>query len=142
MKYYPLWAARYYDFTTSLGGPWGDGKMKFRDWDDWTGWQYTDRADGIAHGAESYELDKNVFKDIVAVPPTPQPEPSGLSFLVAVPALNVRSGPGTNYSIVGLLHAGDVVKVLDIGGTSAWVEFEPGKWAAVQYNVTRYMEAV
>jgi len=36
--------------------------------------------------------------------------------------LNVRSGPGENYSVIGLLHAGDVVKPMTTKGD--WTEIE------------------
>jgi lysozyme len=35
----PLWAARY--TNTDIGGPWGDGWYKFRDWQVWHFWQWT-----------------------------------------------------------------------------------------------------
>jgi len=35
----PLWAARYTD--NDIGGPWGDGYYRFRDWDEWHFWQWT-----------------------------------------------------------------------------------------------------
>jgi outer membrane biosynthesis protein TonB len=37
--------------------------------------------------------------------------------------LNVRSGPGENYSVIGLLHRGDTVKVIKTKGD--WTEIEP-----------------
>ena len=41
-----LWAARYND---SISSPWGDGKGVFRDWQEWTFWQYS--ADNNGQGA-------------------------------------------------------------------------------------------
>jgi uncharacterized protein YgiM (DUF1202 family) len=37
--------------------------------------------------------------------------------------LNVRSGPGENYSVIGLLHAGDALKPVTTKGD--WTEIEP-----------------
>jgi hypothetical protein len=37
--------------------------------------------------------------------------------------LNLRSGPGENYSVIGLLHRGDVVKPITTKGN--WTEIEP-----------------
>ncbi len=37
--------------------------------------------------------------------------------------LNIRSGPGENYNVIGLLHKGDVVKDLNTKGD--WTEIEP-----------------
>lgn len=44
-----LWAARY---NTLLTGPWSDGKLTFRDWSNWTIWQYSADGNGLAaaHG--------------------------------------------------------------------------------------------
>ena len=57
--------------------------------------------------------------------------------------LNVRTGPGTNFAMIGKLRAGQVVDTTDIGGSSAWVEFAfEGKraWANVQNGLDRNME--
>jgi uncharacterized protein YgiM (DUF1202 family) len=37
--------------------------------------------------------------------------------------LNIRGGPGENYSVIGLLHKGDTVK--DISTKGDWTEIEP-----------------
>jgi SH3-like domain-containing protein len=37
--------------------------------------------------------------------------------------LNVRTGPGENYSVIGLLHKGDAVKDVNVKGD--WTEIEP-----------------
>ncbi len=39
-----------------------------------------------------------------------------------VPALNVRNGPGTGYTIIGVLHEGDVVAVTGQQRTTAWCQ--------------------
>ena len=41
-----LWIARY----ANLDHPWGDGKYKIRDWDDYKFWQYTSNGNGLAYG--------------------------------------------------------------------------------------------
>ncbi|OIP26748.1 hypothetical protein AUK22_06345 [bacterium CG2_30_54_10] len=35
---------------------------------------------------------------------------------VTCSALNVRTGPGTGYSVVGVISGGDVVQILDVSG--------------------------
>lgn len=81
--------------------------------------------------------------------PEPGPEPEGTIFRMRVvqEGLKIRMGPSTSSEIIGSLHAGDLVEVLDVGGSSAWVEIEadeqhPGGWANVQYGQDRNMEPV
>ena len=54
--------------------------------------------------------------------------------------LNVRSGPGTGYPIVGKLNGGDVVSGQRLHSQSMWVEFGDGKFAAISHAGTPYME--
>lgn len=75
---YPLWIASY---TTR---EYMEGNIaKMMPWNTWAFWQYTDKGDGIAFGAESKGLDMNFFNGslddlykfagITAVKPEPQP---------------------------------------------------------------------
>lgn len=65
-------------------------------------------------------------------------------FVITANALNVRTGPGTNYSIVGVLYQGNIVELKDIAGTNAWMQIESGqyagKWCAVKVNENKYMQ--
>lgn len=80
-----LWAARY---STALSSPWSDGRYKFRDWSDWTIWQWS--ADGNGRGAEfgmrsaSVDLDRyngtlDQFKEFAGITEQPEPEPEPLT---------------------------------------------------------------
>ncbi len=77
-------------------------------------------------------------------PPTPPPPAKeGLCFKVVQDGLNVRTGPGTNFTSIGKLAIGQVVQVRDVGGSGAWVEFEyqgMRAWANVQIGSDRNME--
>jgi uncharacterized protein YgiM (DUF1202 family) len=55
--------------------------------------------------------------------------------------LNVRSGPGENFSIVGMLHKGDTIK--DVGTKGEWLEIEPpaGSFAFVAAHLLSHKEA-
>lgn len=58
-------------------------------------------------------------------------------------ALNVRTGPGMSYSIVGLIHNGDEVTITDVSGS--WYQVNvgshQGKWVYSGYiTVTAYGE--
>ena len=72
-------------------------------------------------------------------PPAPALVEVGLKMEVLTDGLRVRTGPSSLSPIVGQLVMGQTVDVLDIGGTSSWVEITPGRWAAVQYGSSRYM---
>ncbi len=50
---------------------------------------------------------------------------------VAATKLNVRTGPGENYSVVGLLHKGDVIKALNVKGDWAEIEAPSNAYAYV-----------
>ena len=60
--------------------------------------------------------------------------PSSLSFEVLPDVLNVRNGPGVEYSIVGQLQKGKVVTGKRLHSKSVWVEYEKGKWIALAFN--------
>jgi lysozyme len=59
-----------------------------------------------------------------------------------VDQLNIRTGPGTNYGVIGKWKNGDVANVTGIGGHDAWVEFELGKWSAFTHGTDSYMQLV
>ena len=75
---------------------------------------------------------------------TEPPEEPITDFLMQciVDSLYVRNGPGTAYGIVGHLHRGEEVALMNIGGTNAWMQIKSGpyagKWCAVQTSM-RYM---
>jgi GH25 family lysozyme M1 (1,4-beta-N-acetylmuramidase)/uncharacterized protein YraI len=51
---------------------------------------------------------------------------------VLAASLNLRSGPGPDFAKAGGLRRDDVVDVLDVGGSDAWVGWAPGRWTALQ----------
>lgn len=59
---------------------------------------------------------------------------SSLSFEVTSEVLNVRNGPGIEYSIVGQLQKGAKIKSRRLQSKSVWIEYEPGKWCALAFN--------
>jgi len=54
--------------------------------------------------------------------------------------VNVRTGPGIEYTIVEQLKVGTKLKGTRMHSWSAWVEFEPGKWSAMTFNLEAYMK--
>ena len=57
-----------------------------------------------------------------------------LSLEVTAEVLNVRNGPGVEYSIVGQLQKGAKITGRRLQSKSVWVEYEPGKWCALAFN--------
>ena len=57
-----------------------------------------------------------------------------LKFEVTVGVLNLRNGPGVEYSIVGQLTQGAKFTSKTLDSRSVWVEVEPGKWCALQFE--------
>jgi hypothetical protein len=78
-----------------------------------------------------------------AEPPTPTPEPA--SFTVTSATVNVRSGPGTSYSRVGQLKAGQTYEILGKNDTGDWWQFSfngDSAWVAAQMVQASGTEAV
>ena len=72
-------------------------------------------------------------------------QPAGVSlpdlkFEVTYDVLNVRNGPGVEYSIVGQLAKGAKFTSKALGSRSVWVEIEPGKWCALQFEGVTYLK--
>jgi len=78
-----------------------------------------------------------------AEPPTPTPQPA--SFSVQNPTVNVRSGPGTSYSRIGQLTAGQTFDILGKNDTGDWWQFsyngDPA-WVAAEMVQATSVEAV
>ena len=72
--------------------------------------------------------------------PEPIPETDRLQMEVVQEGLRVRTGPGTEFAIVGSLPAGQIVDVYDIGGDSAWVRIGEKQWSNVEYYGDKNMK--
>jgi len=57
-----------------------------------------------------------------------------IQFEVISEELNVRNGPGINYTAVGKLAKGKVVTATNLYSEGAWIEIEPGKWCAATFG--------
>lgn len=150
-KNYPLWIASYtsQDYMEA-------NIKKLTPWDKWTFWQYTDKGDGLAFGAESLGLDMNWFNgsldelkafagiENLPKPPTPEPPPTSvvLPTLKVLRTVNIRTQPTTSAQAIGYYVAGNVVKVLEIkpiNAVSVWIRTSKG-WSAVTHYGMKYME--
>lgn len=130
---FALWTAQYREGAPDVYAPWAR----------WTFHQYTSRGDGLKYGAESAAIDINRFngtrEELYALagqspPVSTEPEPTavGLRMTVTAGTLNVRSGPGIRYPVVGSLGYGQQVEALDVGGADAWVNTGAG-WVSVRW---------
>jgi hypothetical protein len=63
-----------------------------------------------------------------------------LPFEVTFETLNVRNGPGVEFSIVGQLTRGATITGRRLHSKSVWVEFEPGKWCALSFDGSAFMK--
>jgi hypothetical protein len=59
---------------------------------------------------------------------------SGLALEVIPDTLNVRNGPGVEYTIVGTLAKGAKITSKRLHSKSVWIEYETGKWCALAFN--------
>ncbi len=66
--------------------------------------------------------------------------PKGMTFVVDYETLNVRSGPGITYAILGQLKKGDEIEGRRLHSQSVWIEFEPGKWCALSFDGVQYLK--
>jgi GH25 family lysozyme M1 (1,4-beta-N-acetylmuramidase) len=129
----------------------------------WEWWQYSSKGVGSLYGVASPNLDLNrsrlplnLFNGIYGVnlavrpvtPPPPPPPPPPVDDDTPIDkmwchtpdGINIRSGPGTQYPIVGALPYKGIVTPTQIGGSSAWIEIGPNKWVCVTLNTLRFME--
>jgi biotin carboxyl carrier protein len=78
-----------------------------------------------------------------AEPPTATPEPA--AFTVTSATVNVRSGPGTSYSRIGQLKAGQSYEIIGKNDTGDWWQFSfngDAAWVAAQMVQASGAEAV
>jgi len=113
-------------------------------------WQWTSSAPADDFGSTGFYLDLNhcspAFAKVYGIGETlPPPVPLGelqMQFK-ALKTYNIRSGPGTQYPDIGDLTIGTIItaqKIQTVSPSSVWVEFEPGKWAAMVHAGVEYLD--
>lgn len=113
-------------------------------WDKWFVRQYTFKLRGPEWGVESLDLDGDYYngtlEDMIKEFNLPQlqdvalPEKQKELYMRVLRTVNIRTGPGTNYSDVGDFYAGDLVgPIINVGGgkTGAWVKIANNQWVCV-----------
>ena len=149
---YPLWLASY---STQEYMEYNLDRLT--PWDKWTFWQWTDKGDGLAFGAESLGLDMNYFngslndlKVFAGIENIPIPVPAPPTNVVLLPELKVisdvriRTLPNTSTvsATIRMRRVGETVNVLDIkvnAVNSVWARDAEG-WSAVVHDDYKYME--
>jgi len=128
---------------------------------EYTFWQHNAEGNGLAseygftNGDDDIDRQRYHFKiptfnlsygtniSPLGEPPPPPPPPPGednaLRMKVVVDSLNVRAGTSLVSPIVGRLVKGETVNVINVTGTNAWGEIEPGKYACIQNTAGKYM---
>jgi len=142
---YPLWTAHYVAREYPTFSP---------VWEDWIIWQYSSsghypwyiRKDplggsGKEYGCDSYSLDMNWFKgdynkllEFCETSEVPNPQPPEEHDTVLFEAkcivggLNIRTGIGTAYPVVGILRYGNIVNVYEV--KSGWFRVGEDRWCS------------
>lgn len=101
-------------------------------------WKYWAQSDLIENDIESNQPEPIPAPVPTPTPsPTPNPDPPSLAgdyrMVKVNTSLRIRSGPGTQYEVIGKLANGALIKALDTQGR--WVKIDKG-WVSSGYLVT------
>src|SRR5262245_22399977 len=97
-------------FGTIIGGLKSDTAIKVLEQVD-SEWAKVKLPDGKEGFAATAFL--NIVETTPSTPPAPQPTFTPYRVSITTRQLNVRSGPGTNFGVIGTLNTDDVVTVLE-----------------------------
>jgi GH25 family lysozyme M1 (1,4-beta-N-acetylmuramidase) len=147
VKEFPLWVANYW---LSLAGElWpSDASYTTVIPTDYLGeerfmWQFSEK--GLLPLASVGNMDKSAAYpkfEKALFSPVPTPPTSDCLQMKVLSAMNIRSGPGTTYSVVGSAIAGTVYEVKGVDGSDCWIEIDSCKWIAVKTGGKVYMEKI
>lgn len=77
------------------------------------------------------------YLELIDETPIPPPPPNILSYRVDATTLNLRQGPGTNYTVIGTLTRGEFVEGLALSSDGAWAQIRKGNgttgWASLRF---------
>jgi len=81
------------------------------------------------------------LKYMTVTPPPPPPGSNDIQMIVTTDTLNIRSGPGIGYSIVGKVNRGEVVTYLSASPDWDWVNIQTNQnktgWCSSKYLMER-----
>ena len=136
---YPFWLAWYEPewyvrlISRGTGAP--------KPWKNWTIWQNLAKADGLAFGCMSKEVDHNFFNGsladfnkFVSGSPLPLPNPTPLpdNLYYASSAINVRESPDYSSRLLRVLPAGEQIHVIG-SVTNGYIRIIEGGWVYSAY---------
>jgi hypothetical protein len=150
-----LAAARY---SSALTSPWSDGRFKFRDWTDWTFWQYSADGNALAktygfpgypNGDNDIDLDWyngndfDFYSEFGVYPARLQEEQPQEIQIVRVTAptyLNVRNAPGG--ADLGDVKAGLEFYAYEfqLSGAYTWARIGHTAWIAIGPGLAEVVE--
>jgi hypothetical protein len=128
VKEFPLWVANYWTYLS--GNLWPPstayagyipadyyGEEPFM-------WQFA--SNGLLPLASPGSMDKSVAypRFVSALFPTTPTPPASCLQMKTLRNMNVRSGPGISYPVIGSKVAGEVVDLVGVGGSDSWGEIE------------------
>jgi GH25 family lysozyme M1 (1,4-beta-N-acetylmuramidase) len=149
VREFPLWVANYW---TALSGNLWPASTAYAGYvpTDYANeepfmWQFA--SNGLLPLASPGNMDKNVAypRFVSALFPTvPTPPADDCQELIIRPinGMNIRSGPGTTFDVIGSIAAGTKKVVLGVNGSESWVEIEKGQWIAYRIGEKTYCEKV
>lgn len=125
-------------------------------------WQWSATGYGKLYGVSSRYVDLDRYNGTreqfnaefgVTEPPPPPPPPGDedmIAKVIAIPFVNVRSGPGSNYSDVGDLPTNSTFKVKNVlrglsPACSVWLQIKDGQFAdmwACLFDGTNYLAEI
>lgn len=84
----------------------------------------------------------DIGDDPVVNPPEAPGVISAVNVTITATDVNVRTGPGTNYSVVGYASKGDTVTITEVrnGSGYTWGKLDTNRWIALMY--TNYDEVI
>jgi lysozyme len=128
---YPLWLPWYASETwIKICTKGGTGAPK--PWTNWTIWQTTDKANGLAYGVQSLNIDTNLFngsetdleKFCDGAPVLPPPPLTNVYMANCNPRVRSTPDASSMSNVIGLLTRGMRV-VADIETNPTWLHFKP-----------------
>lgn len=120
-------------------------------WSFWTLWQWTFSL--FVPGAQGALDGDRWYSDLIAMQaffgnanPPPVVVYNHLDALTLVEGQNIRSGPGIGYTIIGTLHAGEIVHIGNVVGPAEyWAKLYDDShnligWASIKYAAKLYLD--